>query len=339
MKAAGYVRASTAEGQRLGVARADQRRSIERFVTEQEWSLIRIYEDIGAEAKAGERPALKKLLGELGAVDKVVVASLDRLGRTGQRLSNVLDQLAGAEVDLVSLKEGFDTGAPSGRVVPVLLATVAEWEPNQEWRGQGGWQVDSLRSFDFSPRTVIDVGAADGTPALYDSFPQARHVLIEPLREFEEDLARLTRAHDAYFLATAVGSTTGKTKIFVDQDDPLMSSVLKTVVPRQRLSEREVPITTLDALMQEGGWEGPFGLKIDAEGFEREVVEGATALLEETEFVIAELSLSERFEGSSSSRDFIALLDHRGFTVLDVLDAARVRIGLHADVLFGRKSA
>jgi FkbM family methyltransferase len=339
MNAAGYVRASTAEAQRLALAPADQLSSIEDFVAAQGWSLTRIYQDVGPDAKAGERPALKELLGDLGGLDKVVIAGLDRLGRTGQRVSGVLEQLAGAEVDLVSLKEGFDTGAPSGRVVPVMLAAVAEWEPNQEWRGHTGWQVDSLRSFDFSSRTVIDVGAANGTPALYDSFPKARHVLIEPLREFEEDLDRLTRTHNAYFLATAVGNTTGKTKIFVDQEDPLMSSVLKTVVPRQRVSEREVPITTLDALMQEEGWEGPFGLKIDAEGFEREVVEGATALLEETEFVIAELSLSERFEGSSSSRDFIALLDHRGFTVLDVLDAARVRIGLHADVLFGRKSA
>jgi FkbM family methyltransferase len=337
MNAAGYVRASTAEAQRVRVAPDDQMGSIERFVAEQDWSLTRIYQDVGPDAKAGERPALKELLGDLGDLDKVVIVSLDRLGRTGRRLSAVLGQLGGAGVDLVSLKEGFDTGAPSGRVVPALFATVAEWEPNQEWRGHTGWQIDSLRSFAFSPRTVIDVGVANGTPALYDSFPKARHVLIEPLREFEEDLRRIMATHDAYFLSTAVGSTTGKTKIFVDQEDPLMSSVLKTVVPRQRISEREVPITTLDALMRQEGWEAPFGLKIDAEGFEREVIEGARALLLETEFVIAELSLSERFEGSSSSRDFIALLESRGFTVLDVLDAARVQIGLHADVLFGRR--
>jgi Methyltransferase FkbM domain len=87
--------------------------------------------------------------------------------------------------------------------------------------------------------------------------------------------------------------------------------------------------------MDQRGWTPPFGLKIDVEGFERQVVEGAARFLEQTQFVIAEVSVSPRFEGGASSAEFIALLRSHGFEVLDVLHAAQSRLGLHADLLFG----
>lgn len=41
----------------------------------------------------------------------------------------------------------------------------------------------------------------------------------------------------------------------------------------------------------------PFGLKVDTGGADPDVVEGAHEFLRETEFVIAEVSIAERFEG------------------------------------------
>jgi hypothetical protein len=49
-----------------------------------------------------------------------------------------------------------------------------------------------VASLGFQPATVIDVGAAEGTPPLYAVFPKAPHVLVEPLREFEPQLKELT---------------------------------------------------------------------------------------------------------------------------------------------------
>ena len=37
---------------------------------------------------------------------------------------------------------------------------------------------------DLKPNTVIDVDVAYGTQALYELFPNARHILIEPIEEF-----------------------------------------------------------------------------------------------------------------------------------------------------------
>jgi hypothetical protein len=100
-----------------------------------------------------------------------------------------------------------------------------------------------------------------------------------------------------------------------------------------------VPMRTLDSLLDERGWTGPFGVKVDAEGFERHVIEGASRLLEETQFVIAELSVMRRYEDSYSFADFVRLMDDRGFAMHDILDAQKIGPShaiMFIDVLFWR---
>jgi hypothetical protein len=99
---------------------------------------------------------------------------------------------------------------------------------------------------------------------------------------------------------------------------------------------REVPITTLDALREEHGWTPPFGLKLDVEGYEDRVIAGATGVLEQTEFVISEISLTRRFDGAASSRELVELLREHGFRMADVLHAGPSPLGVHADALFVR---
>ena len=42
----------------------------------------------------------------------------------------------------------------------------------------------------FVPETVIDVGAGEGTFEIYETFPDAYHLLIEPLEEHTASLSR-----------------------------------------------------------------------------------------------------------------------------------------------------
>ena len=41
-----------------------------------------------------------------------------------------------------------------------------------------------IKKLDFYPGTVIDVGAARGTPPLHDAFPNAYFILFEPLKDY-----------------------------------------------------------------------------------------------------------------------------------------------------------
>jgi FkbM family methyltransferase len=187
---------------------------------------------------------------------------------------------------------------------------------------ESGWHSDNLRKRGFAPETVIDVGVAHGTPSLCRAFPDAYHVLVEPLREFEPSMRQQLRTVRGEYVITAVGNREGTIDIHFDPNAPWTGSMLEshsaahTGAARER---REIELTTLDRLVERRGWVAPFGLKIDTEGFERDVIEGATAMLGQTQFVIAEVSVAERFEGGYTFAGFVALMDARGFALCDVL--------------------
>jgi FkbM family methyltransferase len=320
VRAAAYVRAPVyARGYEQHSVN-EQRERIEAFVSERGWELTRVYEDaVGPPGTRQDRPALDEVLADAGSFDKLIVTRLDRLAASVPRASELIGRLGGKGVGVVSIDEGFDTGTEAGAAVPKLLALVAHWD-----RGRGsreGWSADNLQKPGFSPATVIDVGAGSGTPELYRAFPGARHVLIEPLSEYEPDLRRVAEERDAEYVLTAVGAKAGTATMNVDPQ-ALNLAAVASGPPRDGLQSREVAMTTLDDLRAERDWHPPFALRIDTEGHEREVIEGATRLLEETQFVIAEASVSRR-EGSYSFAQFVALMDERGFELCDVLHAPR----------------
>jgi FkbM family methyltransferase len=205
---------------------------------------------------------------------------------------------------------------------------------------RSGWAPENLRKRGLYPRTIIDVGVAGGTPPLYEAFPEAYLVLIEPLAEFNDSLERILTKRDGEYLTSAVGATEGTASIVVDQEGPWMSSFMQEVHrDTSGFSRRTVPLRTLDSLMKEREWEAPYGVKIDTEGFERDVIKGATELLSQTQFVIAELSVIRRFEGSYSFAEFLGLMEERNFAIYDVIDAQKLVPNasiLFMDVMFRR---
>ena len=213
---------------------------------------------------------------------------------------------------------------------------------SEEWGRETGWRPENLHKPGLEPATVIDVGVARGTPNLYDAFPEAHFVLIEPLREFEDDLKRIAKRRGGEYVLTAVGSEPGRAEIFVNPAMLVESSMLvnewRPAEEHEALERREVEVTTLDALRAERGWNGPFGLKIDAEGYEHRIVEGATTLLRETQFVIAEVSVTRPFDGGATFAEFVALMDRYGFAVHDLLDGLKRGNGgvEFLDVMFRR---
>jgi FkbM family methyltransferase len=200
-----------------------------------------------------------------------------------------------------------------------------------------GWSPRNLAKPGLVPRTVIDVGANVGTPALYEAFPESFLVLVEPLAECEPALRAVLAESRGLYLPVAVGSHLGSVIINVEPRRNAKSSILSRTdltVTGDQLERREVPLMTLDAIAAEHRLEPPFGLKIDTEGYEIDVVEGATELLREAQFVIAEVSIADRFVESYSFADFIAIMDSRGFRVCDILRGG----ARYADIMFAAKT-
>jgi FkbM family methyltransferase len=216
----------------------------------------------------------------------------------------------------------------------------------KKWGVATQWIPGNMRKRRLAPATVIDVGAGRGTHQLYEAFPDAYQVLVEPLQEFEHHLEKILTQYRGEYLLTAVGSADGEVTIGVNEGC-LFSSSIKGIEwyrpnPQAPVVERKVPMTTLDKLYEQRRWTPPFGLKIDVEGFEDHVIRGAEKLLTETQFVIAEVSVAERFTDSYTFAEFVSMMDERGFVVCDVLDAPRPRRDRELwfmDLMFWRKDS
>jgi FkbM family methyltransferase len=188
----------------------------------------------------------------------------------------------------------------------------------------------------LSARTVVDVGVAFGTWELYRAFPEARFLLIEPLRDYASDLERIAEQYRCDIVYKALGEVEERRKIHVDPQILTRSSLHeRTELTRtgSTLQEREIEVTTLDSLLDSyPDLEGPLLLKIDTEGYELNVIRGGDAFLQRTDVVIAEVSVAERFSGSYAFAEFIAAMDERGFSVHDFLRLSYRRDGTGAQL-------
>ncbi len=204
------------------------------------------------------------------------------------------------------------------------------------------WDPRKLKKFGFNPKTIIDVGTGSGTTELLEVFPEAYHVLIEPLKEYEQDLQGILKKYQGEYFLTAVGNKTGRVKINVEPGFLERTSINEpsklTQAVKGETVVRDVPITTLDALLKKHQFKPPFGLKIDTEGYELQVIKGAVELLRQTEFVIAEVSVAKRFKESYTFTEFISLMDKNDFALCDILYAYRRNNKLiYLDCLFTKK--
>ncbi len=196
-----------------------------------------------------------------------------------------------------------------------------------------------LRRLNLRPATVVDVGVGPGTPYLYEAFPEAFHLLLEPLTEFEPRLRQILQRLRGDYELTAVGARRARRVMHVDPQRTVRSSLLdRTVATASDAGTvpREVPVTTLDAVLEVRALEPPFGLKIDTEGYELEVIRGATRFLRQTAFVVAEVSVARRFRGSYSFAEFVAAMDRHGFRMAHVVDMVGLRRPelLYVDAVF-----
>lgn len=74
------------------------------------------------------RPGLAALLHYAREGDTVVVTAIDRLGRSVAEVTRTIADLSERRILVRALREGVDTGTPTGRAVAAIMATLAELE-------------------------------------------------------------------------------------------------------------------------------------------------------------------------------------------------------------------
>ncbi|WP_082133515.1 recombinase family protein [Mycolicibacterium obuense] len=88
----------------------------------------RIYTDKLPGVVNTDRPGLAAMLHYAREGDTVVVAAIDRLGRSVAEVTRTISDLGERRILLRALREGVDTSTPTGRAVAAIMATLAELE-------------------------------------------------------------------------------------------------------------------------------------------------------------------------------------------------------------------
>ncbi len=180
--------------------------------------------------------------------------------------------------------------------------------------------LEHAKKLGFIPQTVIDVGAARGTLELYEAYPDAKHVLIEPLEENRHHLNKIiTSLKNAEYIIAAAAKAAGTVTLNVHPDFDGSSLYLECEESNVNGVPRTVPALTLDGLLNDKNLQGPFLIKVDVQGAELDVLEGAAHLLENTDYIILEVSFFNFFVDGPQFYDVVVFMKNHGFVVYDML--------------------
>jgi DNA invertase Pin-like site-specific DNA recombinase len=88
----------------------------------------RVFTDKLSGSAKTARPGLVALLDYARPADTVVVAAIDRLGRSVAEVTRTIADLGERRITLHVLREGVDTATPTGRAIAAIMASLAELE-------------------------------------------------------------------------------------------------------------------------------------------------------------------------------------------------------------------
>jgi FkbM family methyltransferase len=178
--------------------------------------------------------------------------------------------------------------------------------------------LDGLTGFrerGFEPATIVDVGAHEGgwTAIASRVWPKAKPILIEPNREKFKKLQRMGEVR-----CELLGAKTGQCVTFNLMETG--SSVFEENSTVARITEKR-QLSTLDSLGLPV--RAPALLKIDAQGYELEILKGAPLSIPLFEAILLEVALIQVNRGAPLLDEVIAFMAQSGFVASEVLELHR----------------
>jgi len=182
-----------------------------------------------------------------------------------------------------------------------------------------------LKRYGFNPAHVIDVGANHGnwTRAAAKYFPKAHYTLVEPqdnLKIHVQDLIDV--GIDIRWINAGASDRSGVLMLHVDRRDQ-SSTFLE--VPRTvdgAIRHVNVPVKTVNEIVAALPLPIPDMVKIDAEGFDLKVIDGASDLFGKTDIFLAEVSLGQR-DFETTALAVIQKMADAGYRFIDITDLNR----------------
>ena len=111
----------------------NQRLELYEICERNDWVVVEEYDEtISGTKGVNERDELRRMMTDASRkkFDKLVVWSIDRLGRNMKHLVSVLSQLKDLDIDIYSFKQGIDTSTTMGSSFFYMVGIFAELENN-----------------------------------------------------------------------------------------------------------------------------------------------------------------------------------------------------------------
>ncbi len=167
--------------------------------------------------------------------------------------------------------------------------------------------------------TVIDLGAATGAwsrSMKQHLLPHAHFHLIEAQPRWRDELAKcVAEVEDLSVTHAAVAERDGECWFQIPDENPYGGRAYESA---DRDDLVKVPAVAIDSEVERRGLAGPFALKFDIHGLEREVLAGARRTLESTNLIVMEM-----LNYAGDGRYFADLMGHvvdLGFQCVDVAE-------------------
>jgi site-specific DNA recombinase len=143
----GYIRVSQTGG-RFGhsfISPIVQREQIQAWAATHGRAIGEIFEELDESGGRGDRPLLLRAIEriESGRSEGLVVAKLDRFGRSVRHGIAAIERIRAAKGTVVSVQDGLDLSTDTGKLVFHILLSMGEWELE---RIRDSWEIARARA-------------------------------------------------------------------------------------------------------------------------------------------------------------------------------------------------
>jgi FkbM family methyltransferase len=190
--------------------------------------------------------------------------------------------------------------------------------------------------------TILDVGAHTGqfVTKMRSCGFKGQIISFEPVAQFHKTLRDKSRNDPNWVIAEqmGLGDQPGELTIKVMGTHSSFKEMINSLDYRSEI----VPVATLDSVIDRFGIDPTtrLALKLDVQGYEKEVLEGGLKTLEHVHAMLIELSMKPVYHGEVHYLDMLSYLREKGFHVVyfsPVVNRARLGVMWQVDALLIRQ--
>lgn len=184
-----------------------------------------------------------------------------------------------------------------------------------------------LHNIGFQPNYIFDIGAhkGDWTRNALEYFPNADYVLFEPQHNLSEHIKKIFKNNDGVKVFACGVSNEKSVLNFTlhEREDSCTFRMSPEEAASRGFKQVQIPVVRLDDFIRDENLPFPDILKIDAEGIDLKVIEGAEFTIKNhAEIVLVEVAIMNPYIENKAYK-VINIMDDLGFKLFDITDLNR----------------